>query len=102
MKRKNSLTVVKSIEEIGGQFVGFGRNAHGPTVIYKMLGFTWEYGFDSTPKAEYDIPKTIKGILHSMVAKSKGRGIDAEKIYEAVKCRSSSKTGATKESGRNR
>ena len=102
MKKKNSLTVVKAIEKIGGQFVGFSRNAHGPTAVFKMQGLAWEYGFDSTPKAEYDIPKTIKGILHSMLAKSKGRDIDAAKIYEAVKCRSSSKTGATKESGRNR
>ena len=85
MTKKLRATVHTALQQLPTTNIKDTRNAHGPAVSFEMFGMSWEYGYDSTPKGEYTVAKTLKGILHMMLAKAETRGLDPSRIYQAFK-----------------
>lgn len=85
MAKKTTPVVQQALDIIGATNVRQSRNAHGPTMTFDLMGMEWEYGFDGSPKAEYSIPKTLKGVMHMMLSKAASRRISQDRIYEVFK-----------------
>ncbi len=102
--KKNREKVIETLERLDG-FEGIveeRRNGHGPTIRFRMCGQEWDYGYDTSPKAEYGAEKTRKAIRHSMLAKASKRNLTNQAIYKGTEWQSQSSNQEVQEQERPR